>query len=144
MLRKLLEVVGKKLRQRSGITERGGIRSRMLVGRAEGLSLNSGNGRILWGGHIVQLLSVPGGESLHGVWEIVGHDILKLLIEATSGLRLTERHIRRSIVHAGLDKGVPGERSLGGTIIDLEILLIAAGKRREGGLVPIRPILAVE
>jgi hypothetical protein len=124
-LRELREVVGKELQ--CGFTERSGIRSRMLMGRAEGLSLNSGNSRILRDDHIVQLLSVSGGESWHRVCEIGGHDILKLLVEATSGLGLAELRSRRSIVHAGLNKGVP-ELPLGSIIIDLEVLLIATGK----------------
>jgi hypothetical protein len=65
-----LEVVGKELLQRSGFTERSGIRGRMLMGGTEGLSLDSGNSRILWDDHIVQLLGVSGGESWHGVCEI--------------------------------------------------------------------------
>ena len=83
-LRELLEVIGKKL-QRSGLTERSGIGSRVLMGRAEGLSLNPSNSRILWDDHIVQLLSISAGESWNGVWEIggAGHEILELLIEAT-------------------------------------------------------------
>ena len=58
----------------------------------ERLSLDSGNGRVLWHNHIEKLLSISGGESWHGVCEIcwAGHDILKLLIETTSSLGLTE------------------------------------------------------
>ena len=144
MLRELLEVVGKKL-QRGGLTERSGIGSRVLMGRAEGLSLNSGNSRILWDDHIVQLLSVPTGESWNGVWEVrgAGHEILKLLIETARGLGLAKLRIGWQIIHAGLNECVPGELPLGSVVIDLEILLIAARERREGGLVAIRPILAV-
>ena len=143
LLRELLEVVGKKL-QRGGLTERSGIGSRVLMGRAEGLSLNSGNSRILWDDHIVQLLSVPTGESWNGVWEVrgAGHEILKLLIETARGLGLAKLRIGWHIVHAGLNE-VPGELPLGSVIIDLELLLIAARKRGEGGLVAIRPILAM-
>jgi len=141
----LLEVTVKELLQRSGFTERSRIRSRMLMSRTEGLSLYSGNSRILWHNHIVQLLSVSGGESWDGVLKIGlgGHDILKLLIEATCGLRLTECRVRWSIVHAGLTEGVPWELSLWCTVIHLEILLIAARERGEGGLIAMGPILAV-
>jgi len=143
-LRELLEVVGKKL-QRSDFTERSGIGSRMLMGRTERLALNSGDSRVLWDDHIVQLLSVSGGESWNRIWEIrgTGYEILKLLIEGTGGLRLTKLRIRRHIAHAGLNEGVPEELSLGNVIIDLEILLITARERGESGLVAIRPILAV-
>lgn len=65
-LRELREVVGEEL-QRGGFTERSGVGSRVLMSGTEGLSLNSGNGRILWNNHIVQLLSVSAGEGLHGV-----------------------------------------------------------------------------
>jgi len=144
LLRELLEVVGKKL-QRGGLTERSGIGSGVLMGRTEGLSLNSGDSRILWDDHIVQLLGVPGGEGWHGVWEIrgAGHEILELLIEAARGLGLAKLRIGWQIIHAGLNESVPGELSLGSVIIDLEILLIAARERGEGGLFAIRPILAV-
>ena len=144
LLRELLEVVNKKLLQRSGLTERSGIGSRVLMGRTEGLSLNSGNSRILWDDHIVQLLGVPGGESWHGVCEArrAGYDILELLIETARGLGLAKLRIGWHIVHAGLNE-VPGELPLGSVIIDLELLLIAARKRGEGGLVAIRPILAM-
>lgn len=57
----------KELLQRSGFAKRSGVRGRMLVGRTEGLSLHSGNSRILWGDHIVQLLCGTGGKSLHRV-----------------------------------------------------------------------------
>jgi len=63
----LREVVGKELLQRSGFTERRGVRSRMLMGGTEGLSLNSGNSRILGDDHIVQLLSASRSEGWHGV-----------------------------------------------------------------------------
>jgi len=144
LLRELLEIVGKKL-QRSGLTERSGIGSRVLMGRPEGVSLDSGDSRILWDDHIVQLLSVPGGESWNGVWEIrgAGHEVLKLLIETARGLGLAKLLIGWQIIHAWLNECVPGELSLGSVIIDLEILLIAARERGEGGLVAIRPILAV-
>lgn len=68
----------------------------MLVGRTEGLSLDSGDSRILWDNHFIELLCGPGGESLHRVCEAgrVGHAILELLIEGTSGLGLTEWHVR--------------------------------------------------
>lgn len=114
------------------------------MSRTEGLSLNSGNGRILWDNHIVQLLSTSSREGWHTVGEAggAGYDILELLVESTSGLWLAERHVRWWVVHARLDKGVPGELSLG-VIVDLEVLLIASGEGREGGLVTIRPILAV-
>lgn len=140
-----LKVASEKLLQRGSFTERSGVGSRVLMGRAEGLSLNSGNSRILWDNHIVQLLGISGSESRHGIREVVGtgHDVLKLLIETASGLRLTKRHIRWSVVHAGLNKGVPGKLSLGGVVVDLEVLLITSGEGREGGLVTIRPILAV-
>jgi len=75
---------------------------------------------------------------------LAGHGILKLLIEATSGLRLTELHIRRSIVHAGLNEGIRGELSLWSVVIDLELLLITGGEGGEGGLIAVRPTLAVE
>lgn len=114
--------------------------------RTEGLALYPGNGRILWDNHVEQLLSIPGGETLHGVCEIglVGHDILKLLIKATTGLGLTERDIRRCIVHTGLNEGIPGKLSLGSGIVDLEILLIASREGGEGGLIAVGPVLAVE
>ena len=115
----------------------------MMMGRTEGLSLNSGDSRILWDNHIKQLLGVSGSEALHWVGEVGGYSILKLLIEATSGLRLTEL-IRWSIVHTGLNEGVPGELPLGSVVIDLEILLIADREGGESGLVAIRPILAME
>jgi len=115
----------------------------MLMIRTEGLSLYPGNSRILRDNHIEQLLSVPGGETLHRVWETgrARHDILELLIEAASGLGLAERRSRLSIVHTGLSKGVPGELSLGSVIIDLEILLIAGREGGEGGLIAVRPFL---
>ena len=117
----------------------------MLMVRTEGLSLYSGNSRILRDNHIEQLLSVSSGETWH-VWEIgwAGHEILRLLIEATSCWGLTKRHTRRSIVHTGLNEGVPGELSLGSVIVDLEILLIAGRERGEGGLIAVRPVLVVE
>lgn len=68
------------------------------------------------------------------------YDILELLVEGSSGLRLTECRV----VHAGLIEGVPRKLSLGCTIVNLKVLLIAAGERGEGGLVAMRPILAVE
>ena len=63
----------------------------MLVGGAEGLSLDSGDSRVLWDDHVVQLLCGSGGETWDRVREVgrVG-DILELLIEWSSGLRLTE------------------------------------------------------
>ena len=139
---RLRELAGQKL-QRCGFAERGGIGSRMVMGRTEGLSLDSGDSRILWDNHIKQLLGVSGSEALHWVGETGGHGILKLLIEATSGLRLTEL-IRWPIVHTGLNEGVPGELPLGSVVIDLEVLLIADREGGESGLVAIRPILAVE
>lgn len=140
-----LEVIGEEL-QRSSLTERSGVRRRMLVRRAEWLSLYSGNSRILWHNHVVQLLSVSGGESWYGVCEIgwAGHDILKPLIEVTCGLRLTEWCICRPVCHTRLNEDVPGELPLGSVIIDLEILLVTAGEGGEGGLIAVRPILAVE
>lgn len=94
--RELREIVGEKLLQRSGFTERSGIRGRMLMGRTEGLSLDSGNSRILWHDHIVKLLCVSGGKSWHGVREVgrARHDILELLIEGPSGLGLAELNVR--------------------------------------------------
>jgi len=115
------------------------------MGLTEGLSLDPGNSRILWDDHIVELLSVPGGESWHGVWEIhgAGYDILELLIETARGLWLAKLRIWWRIIHTGLNECVPGELPLGGVIIDLELLLIASRERGKGGLVAIRPILAV-
>ena len=134
----LLEVIGEELLQRSGFTDRGGIGRRMLMSRTEWLSLYSGNSRILWDNHIKQLLSVSSSESWHGVCEIcrVGHYILKLLIEGTGDLRLTERHIS-----LGLNESIPRELPLRNVIIDLEIVLIAAGEGGEGGLIAMGPIL---
>ena len=144
----LLEVIGQKLLQRGGFTERSGVGSRVLVSRTEGLSLYSGNSRILglWHNHIVQLLSVSSGEGLNRVCEIsrAGHDILNLLIKAASGLGLTERDTTTAnwtIIHPGLSKGVPGELSLGNVVVDLEILLVAGREGGEGGLIAVRPIL---
>ena len=98
----------------------------MLMSRTEGLSLYSGNSRILWDNHIEQLLSVSGSETWDGVCKIGwAWHILKLLVETTSSLGLTKRHTRRPIVHTGLNEGVTGELSLRSVIIDLEILLIA-------------------
>jgi hypothetical protein len=111
----------------------------------EGLSLYTSDSRILWDDHIKQLLGVPGGESRHGVCEIgrAGHDVLKLLIETTSGLGLTERQIRWPVVHTGLNECVAGEWPLRDVVIDLEILLIAPGERGEGGLIAVRPFLVL-
>lgn len=123
------------------LTERRGIRGGMLVGRTEGLSLDAGNSRIRWDDHIVKLLRGSGGEGLYRVCEVslIGWDILELLVERPSDLRLTEWHI----VHA-LIEGVPRELSMRCIIIDLEVLLVATGERREGGLIAMRPILVVK
>lgn len=66
------------------------------MGGTEGLSLDSGNSRILWHDHIVKLLCVSGGKSWHGVREVglARHNILELLIEGPSGLGLAELHVR--------------------------------------------------
>lgn len=116
------------------------------MSRTEGLSLYSSDSRILWEDHIKQLLGVFSGESWHGVSEVgrAGHDILKLLVETTSGLGLTEWHICRPIVHTGLNEGVPGELSRRNVVIDLEILLIAPGERGENGLITVRPFRVLE
>jgi hypothetical protein len=63
MLRKLLEVVGKELLQRGSFTERSRVGGRVLMGRTEGLSLDSGNSGILGEDHIEQLLNVSSSET---------------------------------------------------------------------------------
>lgn len=111
------------------------------MSRTEGLSLYPSDSGILWDDHIIQLLGVSSGESWHGVCEIgrAGYDVLKLLVETTSGLGLTEWHIRRPVVHTGLNEGITGEWSLRDIVIDLEILLIAPRERGEDGLIAVGP-----
>ena len=88
----LCEVIGEELLQRSSFAERCGVGGRMLVGRTEGLSLDSGNSRVLRHDHIVQLLGSTACEGRHRVCEVarVRYDILELLVKGASGLRLTE------------------------------------------------------
>jgi hypothetical protein len=68
----------------------------MLMGGTEGLTLDSGDSRVLRHDHIIQLLCASGGKSWHGVREVgrAVHDILELLVEDPGGLGLAELYIR--------------------------------------------------